>query len=346
MTLQIFITALGFTAAFGWIALRTFPQLGLVDRPHKYGFKRKAIPYPGGVAMILAFFVTVMMFFPVDRPVLAVLLGGGLLGIVSFVDDRQGLPAWFRLVVQVVSAVLLVLGGIGIASITNPLGGTIVLDSIQFPVSLGTLTFTITLFADLLTVVWVLTMVNAFNWIDGVPGMANSVGAVAALVLLSLALRPDFHSMDQTLAISLSALVLGMTLGHLIFDFPPPRMIVGDTGSMLVGFLLAVAAIISGGKIATTILVLGFPILDFVWVILRRIMKGKSPLKGDLWHFHHRLQKAGFSDRKIVLFFATTAMVFGCLSLLLHTEGKFLAFFAILAVMALLALMLYSKRNL
>lgn len=344
MGYQIFFTALGTTVAFSWIALRTFPKLGLLDRPKKYGLKRKPIPYPGGLAMLFSFFVTIALLFPINSTVLALVLGAGLLGIVSFIDDRQGLPPILRLAVQFVAALLLVLGGIGIVSITNPFGAAIILDSVELPISLGQLTFTLTLFADLLTVLWVMVMVNAFNWIDGVPGMANSVAAVAALVLLALSLRPDFHFMDQTLAISLSTLILGLSVGNLFFDFPPAKMIIGDTGSMLLGFLLAVTAIISGGKIATTILVLGFPILDFAWVIGRRIVKKQSPFKGDLWHFHHRLLKVGFTERKVVVFFAITAMVFGALSLLLQTEGKLLAFVAIIGVMGLLGSLLYIKK--
>ena len=298
MAMHIFLSSLGFTVALSWIALRVFPRLGLMDKPHNYGLKRKPIPYPGGLAMLLAFFVTLLMFLPVDRTVLSVLLGAGLLGLVSFADDLRGLSPLLRLMIQVVAGLLLVFGGLGIASLSNPFGDPIILDGIQIPFSLGDFTFTLTLLADLLTVFWVIVMVNAFNWIDGVPGMANSVAATAALVLLILSLRPEFHFMDQTLAIGLSSIVLGISLGQLIFDFPPPKLIMGDTGSMLLGFLLATAAIISGGKIATTLLVLGFPILDFVWVISRRVFKGQSPLKGDLWHFHHRLLKAGFPNVK------------------------------------------------
>ena len=95
---------------------------------------------------------------------------------------------------------------------------------------------------------------------------------------------------------------MALSIGFLVFDFPKPRMIMGDTGSMFLGFLLAVTALISGGKIATTILVLGFPILDFAWVILRRIRKGQSPFKGDLMHLPSSALKAGFSEQKVVIF--------------------------------------------
>lgn len=348
MTFTIFITSFGFTTAFAWLALKSFPKLGLMDRPERYGHQRAPIPYPGGVASVLAFLASAFLFLPVfegSSVLAAVLAGASLLAFTCFWDDRRGLSPYLRLAVQIIVASLVVVGGIGISSITNPFGGTLILDTVNIPFEWGSFVFTLTLFADLLTVVWVVTMVNAFNWIDGVPGMANASAAVSSFILLLLSMRPDFHYVDQTLSITLSAIILGMSLGFLIFDFPKPRMLMGDTGSMVLGFLLAVTAIISGGKIATTILVLGFPILDFFFVIFRRLLKGQSPFKGDLWHFHHRLLKAGLSEKQVVILFALTGALFGILSLLLHTEGKLIAFTAIAGVMLLLLTLLYSKNK-
>jgi UDP-GlcNAc:undecaprenyl-phosphate GlcNAc-1-phosphate transferase len=347
MILPIVLTSLGFTTAFGWMALRLFPRWGLMDRPERYGHSRAPIPYPGGVAMFFAFLACALLFLPIGQAgpaLLAVLSGASVLALMCFFDDRFGLSPYLRLTGQVLVAIFLVLGGIGISSITNPFGGQLVLDSLNFPVHVGDWAFTFTVFADLVTVIWVVTMVNAFNWIDGVPGMANASAAVSSFILLLLSLRPDFHYVDQTLSITLSAIILGLSLGFLIFDFPKPKMLMGDTGSMLLGFLLAVTALISGGKIATTILVLGFPILDFLFTILRRLFKGQSPFRGDLFHFHHRLLKAGLSERQVVILFAVTGAIFGSLSLLLHTEGKLIAFTATAAVMLLLLTLLYWKK--
>lgn len=343
MALTAILTAFGISLGLGALVLKGFPKLGFMDRPERYGHKRDPIPYPGGIAPLLAIITSLLIFLPLEGPLIAVLTGAILLGLTSFVDDRKGLSPFLRLGVQFLSGALLVVGGIGIMSISNPIGGTIALDQWTWDVNLGQLTFTLTMLADLVTVLWVMVMINAFNWIDGVPGMTSSVSAVAALILLLLSLRPDFHYLDQTLAITLSSVILGASLAFLIFDFPPPKMLMGDTGSMLLGFFLAVTAIISGGKIATTILILGFPILDFAWVIIRRLIKGQSPFKGDLWHFHHRFLKAGFKPWQIVVFFSGTAAVFGGLSLMLHTEGKALAFAGIIGVMLLLAGVLYKK---
>lgn len=334
--MTIFLTTLGFLFVFAWLALRVYPRIGLMDRPKKYGLKREPIPYPGGLAIYLAFLVSFFMFIPANPITLSVFFASSILVLVSFVDDRIGLSPVLRLAVQFVSGAILVYGGVGVTSITNPLGGTLALDSVMVG--------SVAVFSALVTVLWVMVMVNSFNWIDGVPGMASSIAFVSSLILFLLSIRPGFHYLDQTLAITLSIIIMALSIGFVFFDFPKPRMIMGDTGSMLLGFLLAVTALISGGKIATTILVLGFPILDFAWVILRRIRKGQSPFKGDLMHFHHRLLKAGFSEQKVVVFFAVASFIFGSLALGLHTEGKMFAMLGILLFMAGLAWgLLYRK---
>lgn len=347
MTFAIFVSSFVLMVGLGALALYLFPRWGLMDRPGRYGHLRSPIPYPGGIAIVLAFLANVFLFLPVfegNAVLISVLAGVSILGFTCFLDDRFGLSPQLRLFVQILVAVLLILGGIGVTSITNPFGDPLVLDSLDIPLTLGSFSFTLTVFADLLTVLWVVMMINAFNWIDGVPGMASASAAVSSLILLLLSMRPDFHFVDQTLSITLSAMVLGLSLGFLVFDFPKPKMLMGDTGSMFLGFILAVTALISGGKIATTVLVLGFPLLDFVGVIGRRLLKGQSPFRGDLGHFHHRLLNAGLGERQVVLLFAGIGALFGSLSLLLHTEGKIIAFGAIVAIMLLLFTWLYWKK--
>lgn len=350
-TLQIFLSSFALTVLFSFVVLKLFKRWKILDRPEKYGLTRGPIPYPGGIAIFFAFLASAGLFLPVSEAqagvqsvLVAVLAGASLLCFTCFWDDRRGLSPVLRLFVHILIALFLVIGGIGISSITNPFGPPLILDSLNIPLSIGDFAFTFTVFADLLTIAWVVTMINAFNWIDGVPGMSSASAAVSSFILLMLSLRPDFHAVDQTLAITLSAIILGLSLGFLIFDFPKPRMLMGDTGSMLLGFLIAVTAIVSGGKIATTVLVLGFPILDFAVVIGRRLVKGQSPFRGDLGHFHHRLLAAGLSERQVVILFAGTGAVFGALSLLLQTEGKLIAFAAIAFVMMLLLSLLYRKK--
>lgn len=343
MPYSYIFSAFALCTALSLGVLKFFPMWGLMDRPEAYGHKREPIPYPGGIAIFLTVLVGLLVFLPVSQVTIAIAIGAALLSMISFVDDRLGLSPELRLGIQLLAAIILVFGGIGISSISNPFGAALVLDKFDLLIQWGNFDFTFVVFADLFTIIWIMVMVNAFNWIDGVSGMSSGVAVVASAILLILSLRPEFHAVDQTLAITLSSLVLGASLAFFIFDFPPPKMLLGDTGSMLLGFLIAVTAIVSGGKVATVLLVLGFPVIDFVWVILRRLYQKKSPFKGDLWHFHHRLLKAGLSEKQVVATVVGSAALFGGLSLFLQTEGKIWAFFGVLVVMFVLASLLYSK---
>lgn len=316
-----------------------------MDRPERYGHKRAPIPYPAGVAPVMVIFFLLLAFLPWDKSLGFILLGAVLIFVTSFWDDRLGLPPVLRLGVQIAAALCLVAADLGMSSLSNPFGAPFVLDAWQIPFHIGAWQFTFTPFSDVLTVLWVLVLVNAFNWIDGVAGMANGVAIASSGIILLLSLKANFHSVDQTMVIVLATSVLGAALGLFPFNFPPARVLLGDTGSMTFGFLIATMAIASGGKIATTVLVLSLPLLDFVWVIARRWWTGQSIFKGDLAHFHHRLMDRGLSERQVVIFFTFTSALFGSMALLLHTQGKVWAFIGIGCFMILSALFFLIERK-
>ena len=138
------------------LALRFFPKFGLMDRPEKYGLKRKPIPYYGGLILVTVFFLGVFLFVPVDYHVLALMTGALLIASVSFADDMFGLSPYFRLGIQVVAALILVFGGVGINSISNPFGAPIVLDAQQFTFDLGGgAVLSVSLLVALFTIIWV-----------------------------------------------------------------------------------------------------------------------------------------------------------------------------------------------
>lgn len=317
--------AFALTLLFTYLSVRFFPRLGLLDNPKKYGLKREPIPYFGGLAIFCGFFISVLIFLPLSKEILGLLSGVLILLIVSFLDDRFGLPAWLRLVTQIIAAGFLILAGVGITHISNPFGGVVDLAAINWRWPFGG-EHHILILADLLTVVWVIVLVNALNWLDGVPGLSSGITGLAALVLFFLAAREGYHYFDQSAVIALAAILAGAALAFTIFNFPPPKILLGDTGSMPIGFILATLAIFSGAKLATAVLVLGFPLLDALWVILRRLLTGQSPFKGDYGHLHHRLLAAGFSPRKTVLAVYFLAVAFGATALFIDSAfGKFIA---------------------
>ena len=323
--LYIGFMALVGTVVLTFLALRIFPRIGLMDKPHKYGFKRKPIPYAGGVIFYIVFLVLASCFLEFSTALMGVIVGALILLSVNFIDDVRGLSPWPRLMAQGAAALCVVLSGVRAESLTNPLGGTIDLTGLEVSFGVGEHLFVISLISLIVTVFWILAMVNTMNWLDGLNGLPSGVTFIASVILFALAVRPDFHYIDQTQTAVLAIIVAGIALGFWFFDFSPAKILMGDTGSMFFGYMLAVLAILSGGKIATAFLVMGLPILDFGWVILRRTISGKSPFKGDLRHFHHRLIKAGFSERKSLFAIYFFCMAFGGTALFLGTGQKLIA---------------------
>jgi UDP-GlcNAc:undecaprenyl-phosphate GlcNAc-1-phosphate transferase len=329
---------IAFALTFGFTALSLFffPKWGLMDKPKKYGLKRQPIPYSGGLIMYVVFLICAVLFMEFDKHLTGVVLAATLLVGVSFLDDRKGLSPILRLGVQVLAGITVILAGIGITSVSNPFGGLIYLDGWEIPLSIGDTMYQLTVWADLITILWIVAMINTLNWLDGLPGLVSGIGTIGAVVMFVLSIRPDFHFIDQTDVSMLAVIIAGIGFAFWLFDFHPPKILMGDTGSMFLGFMLAILAIFSGGKIATALLIMGFPFLDAAWVILRRLYQKKSPFKGDLFHFHHRLLKAGFSERKSILIIYTICAIFGGLALFLGSGEKLVAIIVMLVLMIIL----------
>lgn len=334
-----------FTLALTLLALKVFPKLGLLDRPQKYGLKRAPIPYYGGLVIVASFVIGVLVFVPLNAQVLSLLLAALLLATVSFLDDKYSLPPLLRLFVQGIVALIVVFGGVGIHSISNPFGEAFTLDSYLFKFVLGDYMITISLLSALFTVFWVALIINTVNFLDGLHGLTSGVTAIAAFFLFLLSIRPGFHHVDQSI-FSMLALILSFTAAAFaIFDFSPAKILMGDTGSTFCGFILAVLAIFSGGKVATVFLIMGVPIMDVFWVVGRRIYNKQLPWKGDLMHLHHRLIYAGLSERQVVILMYAFTVLFGILALIGDTRLKLVGAGILLALMLVIALLVGRRKK-
>lgn len=314
------------------LAIKIFPRIGLLDRPHKYGLKRKPIPYYGGLAVFAAFLVSVFLFLPISAELAGLLIGAGLIVFVGFLDDLFGLSPFVRLAVQFVACLILVFAGIGILSINFPFIGPFDLSQ---PVFGG-----IMILSALFTIIWVMAVLNTMNFVDGVGGLSSGVSFGAGMTIFFLSINPALHENPEAqLGVAALALIIAMiSLAFLLFDFPSSGILMGDTGSTFLGFMIAVLAIFSGGKVATAFLVLGIPILDMVWVVLRRVANGQKFWKGDEKHLHHRLLDLGFSQRKVVILYLSVTAVLGLTAtLLVSSQQKFFMLIALVILMTLLA---------
>lgn len=236
------------------------------------------------------------------------------------------------------AALIIIVSGIGINYITSPLGGTIELDTVKWQIfSINGLPYHITLFADLFTIAWLLGMVYTTKFLDGLDGLVSGTCVIGSLVLFFLSLRPEVMQPETAM---LCVILAGVAAGFLIFNFHPAKIFLGEGGSTFIGFTLGTLAIISGGKIATALLCMGLPVLDVVWVIARRVITKKSPLKGDRKHLHFRLLDIGFSHKRAVLFLWFLSACFGITALFLKSRGKLIALGVLALIMIILAVVL------
>lgn len=322
--------------AYG-LGLKLFRSSGLLDFPERYGLKRPRIPYPTGiipVVIFLAFFITQSTL---GMREVGVIISVVLLSVTCFIDDRTPLPSWFRLGVQVIVALIIFSAGSRIYTITHPLGGILKLDTVTLNVPVfGSLP----LLSGIVTMGWLLLTINAMNWFDGVSGQVSVVSTLGFLMIGLLAYyrngEPDIALLAFTLA--------GIAGAGILFDFPPAKMLMGDSGSMFFGLLLGLLGVYQGGKIATAFLALGIPLTDALFVIIGRMMRKQSPFRGGRDHLHHRLLALGFGERIIVLLTALIGACFGGTALFLSTTGKAVAVIILLSMMAVVSVVLGKKR--
>lgn len=257
----------------------------------------------------------------------AFLLGCAILVIGGILDDKYDLRPRQQILFPVIAAVLVVLGGTHISYVTNPLGGKIILDQYKF---LG-----YPVFGSLLVLGWILAVTYTTKFLDGMDGLVSGISGIAGLVIFALSLGPE---VNQTTTAFLALIFAAACFGFLSKNFYPAKIFLGEGGSTLTGFTVAVLSVISGAKIATALLVLGIPLLDAAWVIVTRLWFRSSPFRGDKKHLHFRLLDIGFSQRQAVIFLYFLAAVFGGVAIFLQSLGKLVALLILFGVMVAVAM--------
>ena len=303
---------------------------GLVDLPNERKIHKLPISRLGGIAIwtsaMLTFLVLVLLsYYPYGSLLSGILLGGSLMFLLGLVDDIYNLNAKFKLFIQLTIATIVYLLGVQIDTIFNPFGeGVLRLGLFSYPI----------------TVLWITGISNAVNFIDGVDGLAGSVITVSSitLALISVAMTPT-----QPITALIAFILAGSMLAFLTFNFNPAKIFMGDSGALFSGFLLAtlsIAGVMKGAALAVLLpfLVLAVPIIDITFSSIRRIMKGKSPFVADAEHIHHKLLKAGLSQKKTVAVLTFFAIVGGALAT--YFTGTLKNYFIYIAVLILIMIVL------
>lgn len=321
------LTTAFLAAAITPVVIKWYRSRGWIDDPAKQHHVKvvhsQAVPRGGGIVIFLSFLLAALLFLHFDKYLVAITASALLLTVVGFLDDIYDIHPLIRLFTGLVAALIVVGSGIGIAYVSNPFGpGIIPLDQPQLSFwALGE-NWTVWILADIFAVLFILWNMNIVNWSKGVDGQMPGFVAIAAVFIGILSTRfvDDPTQFNTT---TLSFIVSGAFLGFLVWNFYPQKILPGYGAGSLAGFFLSVLAILSGAKVATTLMVLAIPTADAIFTIARRLRAGKPPWWGDRGHLHHKLMDVlGWGKRRVAVFYWLTSLVLGILSLYLNTLGK------------------------
>jgi UDP-GlcNAc:undecaprenyl-phosphate/decaprenyl-phosphate GlcNAc-1-phosphate transferase len=308
------------------LVIKLANKIGIIDDPKKSNHPKVIHTYPtprgGGLAVFLGILTASLIFLPVDRHLVAILVGCFLITVLGLLDDKYNINPYVRIIGQCAIACIPILSGIGASYLTNPLGGITNLSHPQITFFLLGEMRSIWILSDLFTVFWIVLFMNILNLgAKGVDGQLPGVVVVAALCIAFLSLK---YSADITQwpIIILALITAGAYLGFLPWNFYPQKIMPSYSGSTLAGYILAILSILSTAKVGTLIVVLGIPLVDTGYVIVRRILSGKSPVWGDRGHLHHRLYDAGFTKKQIALIYWLGTALLGTLALTLNAKSK------------------------
>ncbi len=334
--IEYFISfVLAFILAFSAtpIAKKIAFKIGAVDVPKdNRRMHKKPIARLGGLAIVAAFLVSTLFtiaspfsgtgIMGIDKQFGGMLAGILIILAVGIVDDVKQLGAKIKFLFQILAAVIVVWSGTSITFVTNPLAAN----------GMSNLN---PIISYIVTVLWIVGITNAINLIDGLDGLAAGVSSIASLSLFIVSvLRGEIETAMLTAALA------GSALGFLPYNFNPAKIFMGDTGATFLGFTLGVVSIQGTLKqytaiaIAIPLLVLGLPLFDTIFAILRRLLQGKSPMQADRGHLHHRLIDMGLSHKQSVVVMYTVSSALGLCAIVLADKGVLSAIILVISVSA------------
>ncbi|MFN3301528.1 MAG: glycosyltransferase family 4 protein [Patescibacteria group bacterium] len=355
--LIFFLSAIFLSLILTEIVRRFALKYKILDYPNKAPERKihqKPIPLFGGLALFFSFFL--ILFFSlitgllkletvVFKNIIGIFFASLVLIIGGLLDDLYNLSPTKQLIFSILAILIVIASGIGIKYINNPFGkGLIFLEQKKFEIlRFRGIPYYFSWPADLVTFIWLLIMIYALKLLAGLDGLVPGMTIIGSLIIFFLCLLTKFYQPDIG---GLAIILAGVSFGFLFFNFHPAKIFLGTSGETFSGFILGVLAIISGSKIATLLLVLGIPILDMIWVILRRIFKEKrSPFLADKKHLHYRLLNFGFSHQGAVIFLWGLALIFGLIGIFFPTTKiKVLALGILIFLMIGLAILIKNKK--
>ncbi|WP_147534128.1 glycosyltransferase family 4 protein [Bacillus marasmi] len=301
MILFILLSCLLSSILFTPVVRKLAFKIGATDRPSQRKVHQRVMPRLGGLAIYISFIIGILLFKPIGHYSIYILMGSVFIVITGFLDDVLELSARYKLIGQLLAAfTVVIVGGIQVNVINLPFGGQFELGVLSIP----------------LTILWIVGITNAINLIDGLDGLAAGVCCIALVTISWMA-----FTMGDLYVLMIGLIVLGSTLGFLLYNFHPAKIFMGDTGALFLGYMISVLSLL-GFKNVTFIsfiipvIILGVPISDTFFAIIRRVVNKKPLSAPDKSHLHHCLLKAGFTHRQTVLLIYAMAALFGIVGII------------------------------
>lgn len=317
-SISIFITPLVIKLAY---------KIGATDRPNKRKVHQTLMPRLGGLAIYISFLVGVLILQPENPYSLFIMWGGAIIIITGILDDIYELSAKIKLLAQIVASVIVVIyGGLQVTFINLPFGGLFEFGYLSTP----------------FTILWVIGITNAMNLIDGLDGLAAGVSSIALFSILGMAII-----MGNMYVVTIGSIILVSTLGFLYYNFHPAKIFMGDTGALFLGFMISVLSLLGFKNVTfvsfiVPIIILGVPISDTIFAIVRRIIN-KQPLSmPDKSHLHHCLLRIGYTHRQTVLLIYAMAAFFGLVAVI-FSQAKLWGALVLIAILLFLIEIIAEK---
>lgn len=316
-----FIISAGVTVISTPLVKRLAWKLDAVDTPNFRRVNEQRMPSMGGLSIILGFLAGYLYLWPNSDYTLAILVGGLIIALTGIIDDKISIPARYKLLAELIAAVVVVTSGLQIDFVNIPFIGYIDFGWLSIPI----------------TIFWIVGITNAINFIDGLDGLASGVSSIALTAMLIMAVIDQ-----QAVAIALAVILLAGTLGFLFFNTHPAKIFMGDTGALFIGFTISVISVSGLFKslalfsLIIPVIILGVPILDTFFAIVRRLLKRQRPSTPDKSHLHHHLMALGFSHRSTVYIIYTISIFFAAAAIILSKSilwGTLLIIFLLLIML-------------
>ena len=297
---------------------------------------KSPIPRLGGLAIIFGFIVSMICFGTMTRGVISILIGALIIAIMGIVDDIKALDAKPKFFIQILAAAVVIIGGdMKIQAFTNP-----------FLWSDSAYLILPEWISVILSIIWIVFITNSVNFIDGLDGLAAGVSAIMSVSMVFIATQ-----LGEYYVAVIGVALMGSCFGFLPYNFNPAKIFMGDTGSTFLGFILASLSIMGVFKsyaiisFAVPLLILGLPMFDAIFAMVRRVSKGQSPMQADRGHLHHRLIDMGFSQKQSVFILYIISGVLGLSAIVLAESGSFRAMLLLASVLVVILIGGLLKNN-